>query len=385
MGKTFLLKNFIDTDIHYLVKKNGIIIDTEDINNSFENLNEFLITLKKDLHEEKRTIVIDEFQRLPSGIWDDISLFHPEGRLIVSGSSFKLVDRVLSDSSPLLGLFYPMKVPLIGHIDILRGLSENMEIRDAIEIAPYARDPWTIPYLTSRDRIHSMVNILNKIVPSLIGEVFTEEHRELSRNYQSIISLVGSGMQDYDRMGKVFHDRGIVSRPSSSSVIPYLRNMERMGLVTSYRVWKSKKTVYRLTSPVMRLYYYLDSRYDLEDRDVPPDEIKPTIDRQRDLAVEEFLAGLIGELSGGRVEIQKDHDKEIDILVSRRNKPYLLGEVKWGKSTKADLDIFREKVEDYSCRKIFISRERIERDDEIEVLFPEDILDMVTGNLKRSP
>jgi len=124
------------------------------------------------------------------------------------------------------------------------------------------------------------------------------------------------------------------------------------------------------------LYYYLESRYDLEERKIDPREIAPTVERLNDIAVEEFIADLLAEVLGGKVEILKRWDMEIDILITRRNKPIMVGEVKWGKCGKGDIENFRKKVEGFHCRKVLVTRSNV-KDDEIEVLSPEDILKMI--------
>ncbi len=375
VGKTFLLRNFVDHDTYHLVRRDGSISSKGDGHPDIRDIDDLLFAITSDL-ERGRTVVIDEFQRLPDKIYDDIALLHPGGRLILSGSSFDLVERVISNRSPLLGLFNPIEVPLIGPCDIVKGLSEEMKVEDAFRMAPYLQDPWSIPMIESIDDLPGSIRTLRFIVPSLIGEVFTEEERKLTRTYESILALVGAGKTDLDAMATTLHDRGIISRSSSSNVIPYLKNMEKMGLVTGYRVYKSRKRIYRLTSHLMKLYYYLESRYDLEERNIDPREIAPTVDRLNDIAVEEFIADLMAEIMGGRVEILKRRDLEIDILITRRNKPILLGEVKWGRCGKADMENFKKKVERFNCRKVLITRSQV-RDDEIEVLSPDDILNMM--------
>jgi hypothetical protein len=372
VGKTFLLKNFIEWDRFFMVKRDGSVINEKEKPVVYDDVQDLLSDLKFYL-KNNETVVLDEFQRLPESFWDEISLIHPEGRLILSGSSLRIVDRVLSNNSPLLGMVYPVKIPLIKPSDILKGLSDRMDPVRAITMSPFMQDPWTIPMLEEKEDILDIIPILRYVVPGLLGEVFSEEERELTRTYESIISLLGSGMEDYNRMGKVLCDRGIVSNPNSSSVIPYLKNLVKMGLVTEYRKWKERGSVYRLTSRVMKTYYYLESRYDLENRDVPSDEMEPTLNKLVQFSVEEFLADFFGDVLQGRVEVLKKRDMELDIFVTRRNKPYLVGEVKWGKADNGDMEKFKEKVEDFSCRKVFVTREKLE-DDEIEVLGPEDII-----------
>ena len=380
VGKTYLLKNFIEWDRFFMVKRDGSIINEKEKPVVYDDIRDLLSDLKSYLMNNE-TVVLDEFQRLPESFWDEISLIHPEGRLILSGSSLRIVDRVLSNKSPLLGMVYPVKIPLIRPSDILNGLSGQMDPVRAITMAPFMQDPWTIPMLEEKENIRDIIPILRYVVPGLLGEVFSEEERELTRTYESIISLLGSGLEDYNRMGKVLCDRGIVSNPNSSSVIPYLKNLVKMGLVSEYKRWKVRGSVYRLTSHVMKTYYYLESRYDLENREVPPEEMEPTLNKLVQFSVEEFLADFFGDVLQGRVEVLKKRDMELDIFITRRNKPYLVGEVKWGKAGINDIKDFKEKVEDFSCRKVFVTREKIE-DDEIEVMGPEDIVKAArTGTL----
>lgn len=375
VGKTFLFRNFIDNDVFYLVRRDGSVLSERGEVKEYMDPDEMIKRIGSDLPDGK-TMVIDEFQRLPRSTWDEISLLHPNGRLILSGSSFKLVDMVLSERSPLLGLFYPVEIPLISPGDILKGLAEVMKIEDAFKLAPYMRDPWTIPMLETVEDISRIIPSLKFIVPSLIGEVFSEEERDLSRTYESIIALIGAGEIDLDRMSKKLFDRGIISKPSTTHIIPYTKNMEKMGLLRSYRTYKSRKRHYRLASHVMTLYYYLESRYDLDERNVSLDEIEPTMKKMNNLAIEELLADLMGEIEGGRVEILKRKDLEVDILITKRNKPILIGEVKWGKCGKKDLESFRMKVKGFNCRKVLITKMNLQ-DNEIEILKPKDIMKMI--------
>ncbi len=374
VGKTFLLNNFLDHDRFFLVKRGGSILMEGETSREYNDLSSFIKDLKKMLMDGE-TIVIDEFQRLSMNLWDEIALSHPYGNLILSGSSLKIVDKVLSNRSPLLGLLYPVRIPLIGPIDIINGLSEHMDPVETISLSPYMMDPWTIPLLEKCKDLSLIIPTLKYVVPGLVGEVFSEEERELTRTYESIISLVGSGMDDYNRIAKILYDRGIITQPYSPSILPYLSNLKKMGLLKKYKKYKSRKSVYRLTSHVMKLYYYLESSYNLEDREIQHGEIKPTIDKLNQLAVEEFLCEFIAEIVEGRVELVKEPDREIDIFITKRNKPFLVGEVKWGKSNGKDLEVFKDKVSDLYCNKIFISKEKLDiEDDEVKILGAGDIL-----------
>ncbi|MCK5772226.1 MAG: hypothetical protein KAH57_00410 [Thermoplasmata archaeon] len=75
-------------------------------------------------------------------------------------------------------------------------------------------------------------------------------------------------------------------------------------------------------------------------------------------------------------EYQMDPDKELDILIKRRNRIILAGEVKWSdRVRRKDIDYFSRKVEGLNCKKVMISKKRISMD-HIGSLTPEDLLGM---------
>jgi hypothetical protein len=58
----------------------------------------------------------------------------------------------------------------------------------------------------------------------------------------------------------------------------------------------------------------------------------------------------------------------------------MVGEVKWGRASRHDIDNFLEKVEGMRCRKVFVSRSPIESD-EVEVMTPKDLVEMAREHL----
>ncbi|EDY34218.1 Archaeal ATPase superfamily, partial [Aciduliprofundum boonei T469] len=132
VGKTFLIKNFLNYDIYFFIRRDGRI--------RMENGNEKIDTggmiekVKRGLVDGK-TVVIDEFQRLPEEVWDDIASVHPSGRLILSGSSMSVVSKLLSKNSPFLGIIYPYRLGLIRAKDILNSLL-SISLREAMK-CPY--------------------------------------------------------------------------------------------------------------------------------------------------------------------------------------------------------------------------------------------------------
>jgi hypothetical protein len=379
VGKTYLVDNFVAHDVFLTVRVDRSIsargIDTPYIGDL-----ESLTRIVTNLLNEDKTVVIDEFQRLPMVVIEDISRAHPNGRLILTGSSMRVVERYTGRNSPLLALVRPFKLDLIRPADILVSLAEHMSPEKAVSSAPILRDPWTIPYNKSRNLLKDTIAILPMVVPGLIGEIFTEDERTLTATYSAILSMIGSGVTDHHRIADTLYQRKIISSGSSANVIPYMRNMVDMGLLERTQVYKRKKDVYGIPSIPIRMFYYLDSRYDISDRAVDFKEVKPAADSILRTGIEEFIGDLLAQVVGGRKQVLKEAKREIDVLIVFRKRLALVGEVKWGNATKGDISAFLSKVEGMRCRKVFVSRLPIETD-EVEVLTPKDLVDMAREHL----
>lgn len=377
VGKTYLIENFVEHDVFLSVRidrsisARGIGVD------EIGELGTFTRSVVEHLDRGK-IVVIDEFQRLPMGILEEISRSHPRGKLILTGSSMKVVGEITGKNSPLLGLLRPFKIGLIKPSDILRSLSRTITPETAIECAPLLRDPWTIPFYNPRSFLKDIASMLSLVVPGLVGEIFTEDDRQLTRTYSSILSLLGSGMTDYSDIANTLHARGIIGTSSSSGVLQYMKNMVDMGLLERIKVFGKKKFNYSIPSLPIGMFYYLDSRYGLSDREVDYREIVPTAENLLRFGIEAFIADALAELVGGRKENLKNSEKEIDVLITERNKPVLVGEVKWGRANQKDVTTFLAKVEGFDCRKVLFCKEPIETD-EVEVMTPPMLIKAVSS------
>jgi len=211
------------------------------------------------------------------------------------------------------------------------------------------------------------------IMNGLIGEIFREDQRVLTQTYSSILSLMGRGYLDHREIANILYARDMVGSSASSSVLPYMKNMYGMGLLEKTKIYNKKSERYRIYSFPMKLYYYLQSKYGILDREVHFNEIKPAVENQLDLALENFLADLFARWQNGRKELLKTDDKDIDILITSRNKPKLVAEVKWGKIKSGSISNFIKKVDDFKCKKLLITKEKF-KTNQIEVMTPKDIL-----------
>lgn len=381
VGKTFLIKNFLEYDVFFRVNRDGSISTEKFVISAINNMDDFSRAVSELLFADK-TVVIDEFQRLPESVIEKISTLHPKGKLIFSGSSMRVIKKLFGSKSPLLGLAMQYKLGLIMPRNILRELSKKMDASLAIELAPYLADAWTIPFFNqendSEKAIYDLLKYSKFTVPSLVGEIFTEEEREFTKVYEAVLRLIGAGELNYKNIASILAGRKVIERADSSLVIPYIKNMVDMGLVESLPLYSSKKKMYRLASPIMEAFFYLSDRYGFEDRDVSFEEAMPAIEKLRNFAVQNFIADLFACAYNGKKEYYVTPSNEIDFIITVRNKPVLAGEVKWGKYDANDVKKFMEKSSFIKAEKIFITKKKKEtKIDNVKIMDVDDILAMV--------
>lgn len=353
-GKTFLLRTLCKFENYFLVKRNlDILIKDKSI-----TINE-LKRKVSELLKRDETVVLDEFQRLDEGTLEELVQLHPRGRLIISGSSQRIIKKVFSSNSPLLGFFVPLKVSLISPRDILTGL-KSLSAERKVEFSVFLREPWLIPLFEGEEInqfIYKIVTKLKYVITSLVGEIFNVEERELSKKYGAILELIGNGVWGTKELTGLLYNRNLIPDPSPTHLIQYLKNLEEMGLVEGIKLYKSKnKHFYRLCSPIMNIYYYLDGRYNISNREVSFKEMEPTLRKLINFEIQNFVADYFAEKEDGRKEYFVSPSKEIDFIITQRNKPVIVGEVKWKKVNFEDLRKFSSSVEDFSCRRIIFCK-----------------------------
>lgn len=375
VGKTFLLRNLCKFKNYYTIKKD-LTVFSDKGKLSIDELKEEV----KKLLSKNQIVVIDEFQRLDESIIEELSLLHPKGRLILSGSSLRIVKKVFEPKSALLGFFTPIKISFIDPSDIILKLNGQLKDETVIELSTFLREPWIIPLYNKEktlDFVYKLITQSKQIITALIGEIFTEEERELTKKYEAILSLIGSGIWNTRDLTSILYSRKLIPEPSQTHIIQYIKNLEEMELVESIKLHKSKGNYYRLSSPLMNIYYYLDSRYDISNRIISFEEIKPTLQKLINLEIQNFIGDLFAELYGGRKEYYISQDKEVDFIITKRNKSEIIGEVKWKKIKLEDINKFKKNSERlYGKRILFCKGAEVEGKD-IEILLPKNIISRI--------
>ncbi len=373
VGKTYMLRHFLDWDLYVHIGREGTIWFDGERSGRSSSFMEMTELITRMLREGKK-VVLDEFQRVPLDYLERITVAHPSGSLVLSGSSMGMIHKVINPRSPLLGFFKEVRIDLIEHKDIF----SNMPDRLGFEYVPYLRDPWVIPHLHGKDIIkdlHEMITSSVQTVPSLIGEIFHEEERTLSRTYNAILASVGSGMGRPSEIATYLYGKGLLKKDSSSEITTYISVLKDMGLLKEVPIFGMKRSIYRIGSPIIWVHYYMESLYDL---DRPKPELtgwKENILRVHSMCMEDFLVELLSKALYGHQCYSMD--PEIDgVILDHKDRPMVFVEVKWGRVRNRDVESFLEKTGSYDTRKVLISKTNVKVEG-LEVLTPSNIMKII--------
>lgn len=377
-GKTFLVRRAVKWDVYFTVRRDGVIIGEGTTLKRVENFS-ILLDVVKGLLQENKTVVVDEFQRLPDAFLDEVATVHPSGRLVLVGSSMRVIDRVVGRRSPLLGLTAEERIDLANPFDTLVSIASRLPADEALELAPYMRDPWTIMYLqdsTSIKKLHNALRNARAAIPALVGEVFSEDERQLTRVYESVLRAVGAGQWRTREIASRLYSSRVIDSADLSKIMPYLRNMAEMNLIDAVPIYGQKERYHRLKSPIMETFYHLVDRYGFDEAEVSHGEASPTIEKLRNLHIQDFIAQFFAELRGGRRAYYFTPTKELDFIITVRGRPSLVGEVKWGKDVGRDLAKFAEAAATFrGLERIFVCREKLGYQG-VTVLTPEELVEL---------
>jgi hypothetical protein len=352
VGKSYFIRNYTKWNRYYFVGRSGsIFIDNERI--SYEAFSrEVLQSL-----EREETIVVDEIQRLPEEFFDSLHNLGIRGRLIAIVSTLWLTKELLGKSSPLLGLFSEFGMKLIDEVDILVNLHEHVkDSKKLIEYSVFFREPWLFSiWERAEDIFEILPNTVKLTVPSLIGEIFSEEERTYSRTYDAILKAVADGKQISSEISSYLYSLKLIPAEDPSLIHPYLKILENIGLLEKVKIYGKNKYYYRHVSPVTDYYYYLDAKYGISEREIQPLQSRKVLEEKIPHYVDQFMAKLLSKIMELWVEKIVEKDYEIDVALTDFKKLKIVAEIKWKKElTEKELRKIEEKLEKYACRKILI-------------------------------
>ncbi|MCD6461284.1 MAG: ATP-binding protein [Thermoplasmata archaeon] len=331
-GKTFLVENFTEYDDFFFVKRDRTILLKEE----WEDLDyrAFLRILRNDLDSGKR-VVVDEFHRLGDDFLDHIHSLPKKGGLVLISSTLHTAKTLMDRNSPLLGKFVEMPVSLISLGDTLLALKGSVRDKKRLmETAVMMREPITAD-LTDTDT-PEMPSRFALTIPALVGEVFSEEERKITKTYEGIIRATASGKNTSGQISSFLHSRRLMPKDDPSVIQQYLNNLVRFGILTKTPVWNKNRMLYLHRSPLTHLYYYLDEKYNIGERTVDRRQMEDYTAEVMPKIVEASVREFIGELFGMTVHVHQNPDFEADGILGTFKRPEIALEVKWKDSIRGE-------------------------------------------------
>ncbi len=347
---------------------------------------------------DEGVVVLDEFQRLLERYWQMLALAHPDGTLVLVASSLGVVNKVFSTRSPLLGLVAPVRIGLISLGDAITSLVPRLGPLDSVLWGVLLREPWlsAMPGVFSAkpwEWIADSANLLYSVAQSLVGEVFSEEERRLTRLYEAVLRLLGAGVWDSRTLATILHQRGLIETPSPSTVTGVLEKLGDMGLVVKTRLWRTrgKRVYYRHSSPLLAIVYGLAEKHAIDEYPQALGTLRETAlalyARELQFSLAELLAEHHGGIPSYTILPHGEGDVDIVVLDKAAKKPIAAYEVKMGTCRRSDYLKTIERARKTGAEKIGIIclRGAIDKPPaSLETLFPEDIVRIAISNTRKA-
>lgn len=382
-GKSFFVEKFTEWDEFFYVKRDRTIFSKREGKTiSYETL----LSLIKRMLEGRKRVVIDEFHRLPPDFLDFLHAFGRRGKLTLISSTLWITKKLLIERSPILGLFSEFPFGLIDERDILKFCLKLLkDEKEAVEMSIYAREPWLIHFfkkkMKAREFISNAILGSKLAIPGLIGEIFLEEERELSRVYEGILRCISNGKCKASEIANYLFSNKLLKKESPAMVQQYLVNLSRIGLIENVPLIGARGSIYKHISPVFEFYFFLEEKYNFSERELNAKFIGEVLNQFLPRQVEDFFRNLLAKIYGLNKAIFIGRDFDIDIALQKFKKPQIFGEVKWKTFVeKEEIRRTEERLGKLKGEKTLIvpSRDVLEFEPKIlKVLTPSDISKLI--------
>ncbi len=329
-GKTYIVENTVKYDEFFFVNRNGSIMNKK--NNEIMTYQTFSVLFRRLLANDK-TVVVDEFHRLGDEFLDIIHAIPKTGKLILITSTLFLARKLLTDHSPIMGLFNEIRVDIFSLEETLKELSKyHLRKKELLELSIFAREPLAIDYMDKTNPVPTISGILLgslRAIPTLVGEIFGEEGRTMTMVYNGILSAVATGNISTGRISSFLFSRRLIQKDDPSIIQAYLGNLIKIGILKKIRIFNKNKFAYKISSPLIRLFFYAEENFAISDRNVNIKEIDKILSTLLPRIVEDNVREFISLQESLIETIVEDSDYEVDGYLLRFEKPQVALEVKW--------------------------------------------------------
>ena len=334
-GKTYIVENTVKYDEFFFVNRNRSILDKK--NNQIMNYETFTILFRR-LLANNQTVVIDEFHRLGDEFLDILHSVQKRGKLILITSTLFLARKLLTTHSPIMGLFNEIMVDIIPLDETLKELCKfQIQKKDLLELSIFVREPLAIDYMDGLGPTQTISEILLgslKAIPALVGEIFREEERSLTMVYNGILSAVATGNISSGKISSFLFSRRLIQKDDPSIIQTYLGNLIKIGVLKKIIIFNKNRFAYKISSPLIRLFFYAEEKFAISDRSVSGKEIEEILSILLPRIVEDNVREIIS-LHENLVEtIIEDSDYDVAGYLLHFERPQIALEVKWGNKIK---------------------------------------------------
>lgn len=124
-----------------------------------------------------------------------------------------------------------------------------------------------------------------------------------------------------------------------------------MGLVKRVKVFGKKKWIYKMASPMMNLFYYLDTKYGISELSMDNETFERAYTEKLPKYFEDFVRTSLAEKYGGEEEVMIS--PEVDIVITVRGGAVCCAKVKM-KSERKDVELLKSKTSSLDCDKLVL-------------------------------
>lgn len=324
-GKSFFVENFVKFDKYLFVYRDRTIRNIEsDELWSFNELKRYLSG------NRNKTVVVDEFHRLPKDFLDFVHSLRLTNLILIT-SSLHFANEIMGKKSPVLGLVYPIKFDIFKPCVILKEISKRTK-KDFLKYSLLLREPALLDLFNAKDKnfedfLLRYYAFARYWVSALFGEIFEEEDRKLTEVYEAVLRAIAIGKNSSGEISSHLFGNGLISKDNPGLISPYLSVLNSIGLVDAVMVYgKVRQYRYRLCSDAIDFFFYLDSKYG---SGVERKEIVETWNNKVSFYIEHFVERLLKDRHGLSVIKYSKPDREIDVCLKKFNKIEMIGSVKW--------------------------------------------------------